>query len=264
MNSLFSFDPYQTSDWLKAATFLAIIGILTLIFFRVIGQSETIVSDLYFTEMACESVRTIWGKNSQAPRCGEFLLSFDPTWNYIRDIGLLLPRFIAFGLLVWGVGLILRQHGHKSSDLTPAAVGISSFLLGPVLLVNVIMKPGFGRPRPFWTTEFGHTKDYVLPGSFSEQCSGNCSFVSGEAAGWFWVFCIVPFLPIAWRTKVTLLLLLPAVGFSFLRVVFGRHYLSDITIAAVLSLLVVALCGWFFTSNVGRRWLAIASTRSHR
>ena len=138
----------------------------------------------------------------------------------------------------------------------PVAVGLSSFLIGPTVLVNLIMKPGFGRPRPFHTLEFGDHFEYELPGSFSQSCSGNCSFVSGEAAAWFWMFWFIPFLVPKWRFPATLLLLMPAIGFSFLRVVFGRHYLSDVTMAALIALLIVLLCGWFFAGNYGRRCLA--------
>lgn len=125
----------------------------------------------------------------------------------------------------------------------------SLYLLGPGLLVDVVLKPLWGRARPAQVTEFGGTLDFSPPHILSRQCSSNCSFVTGEVAGAV-VLALALFLlldglrfrisPIQRRIAQGLILLLPLfVGLQ--RIAAGRHFLSDVLLAAIFVLICAAL-----------------------
>ncbi len=122
------------------------------------------------------------------------------------------------------------------------------YLLGPILLVNGILKEHWGRARPVDVVEFGGAAAFTPPWWPADQCVSNCSFVSGEgsaAAALALAFLILApqarrALP---RGGFVLYALagtaLPAAGLA-LRLVTGRHFLSD-TVFAVLLVLAIAL-----------------------
>lgn len=110
-------------------------------------------------------------------------------------------------------------------------------LLGPLLIVNGILKARWGRARPADTDIFGGPLPFSPPWELAGNCPSNCSFVSGEAAA---VMCLAIILGLLlWhsienkRRLIYALLALVVVGAS-LRVFKGRHYLSDVLWALVL------------------------------
>lgn len=123
------------------------------------------------------------------------------------------------------------------------------YLLGPGLLVDVILKPLWGRARPAQTTEFGGTLAFSPPHVLSRQCTGNCSFVTGEVAGAV-ALAVALFLlldrlgrwisPVNRRIAQGVILLVPLfVGVQ--RIAAGRHFLSDVLLAAIFVLLCAVL-----------------------
>ncbi|CDM57084.1 phosphatase protein [Rhizobium favelukesii] len=72
------------------------------------------------------------------------------------------------------------------------------------------------------------------------KCMSNCSFVSGEAAGAGWVFCLIFLIPQPARSALAL----PLAAVSFLapamRVAFGAHYLSDVILGWLSSIVIFA------------------------
>lgn len=122
------------------------------------------------------------------------------------------------------------------------------YLLGPVLAVNGILKEHWGRARPVDVAEFGGAAAFTPPWLPADQCVSNCSFVSGEgsaAAALALAFLILApparrALPRGGFVLYALAgVLLPAAGLA-LRLVTGRHFLSD-TVFAVLLVLAIAL-----------------------
>ena len=113
--------------------------------------------------------------------------------------------------------------------------------LGPGLLVNVILKDSWGRPRPMQVKEFGGALDFRPWYRTDGACPKNCSFVSGETSGAFWLVAPASLAPGALR--------LPAVGLALgagavtavMRVAFGGHFPSDVLFAGLFTLLLVAL-----------------------
>ena len=123
------------------------------------------------------------------------------------------------------------------------------FLIGPVLLVNRVLKEHWGRARPADTSLFGGGHDFTPFWEPAHQCLSNCSFVSGEVAG-------------STATAIAMLVMAPGLsvylgkagttvwrGFAMVlpfvvilqRVAAGRHFLSDAVFAALFTCAVALL-----------------------
>lgn len=104
---------------------------------------------------------------------------------------------------------------------------LGGFLLGTIVIVNLILKAHSGRPRPYETEDFGGDLPFMAAGDFSGACTSNCSFVSGEAAAAGWLLCIIPLLRGPFRTIIAAFLIDVSIATPLLRVAMGGHYLSD-------------------------------------
>lgn len=127
-------------------------------------------------------------------------------------------------------------------------------LIGPGLLVNGLFKAYWGRARPRDITEFGGTAQFTPPVQITDQCTANCSFVSGEgalaimAALVVWALCrrLTP-APRARHALFAGLALFAMTG-AGLRIAMGAHFLSDTIFAGLicgyvwLALQPAALC----------------------
>jgi lipid A 4'-phosphatase len=125
------------------------------------------------------------------------------------------------------------------------------YVLGPGLLVNAVLKNLWGRARPDQIIEFGGSASFSPAWVITDQCARNCSFVSGEGSGAA-ALAIGGLLVLeALRSRlwpgvlVTLqgLVVTAAITGAALRVVLGRHFLSD-TVFAALLVAVIALLLW--------------------
>ena len=103
-----------------------------------------------------------------------------------------------------------------------------AMLLGPGLAVNSGFKEHWGRARPHQIQEFGGTQAYSPPLTPSNQCEGNCSFVSGHAAMGFFA---VSIFFITGRRRWILMGLATGAAVGLARMVQGDHFLSDVVFA---------------------------------
>jgi lipid A 4'-phosphatase len=179
-------------------------------------------------------------------------LFYDPSsqWGYAKDT---LPHFlhkgmpkIIFGILgyialLWLCGKLLKT---TFLGITSRTMGflLSSLILGPGLVVNSILKPLWGRARPSQILEFGGQADFSRAWVITDQCSGNCSFVSGHAAIGFWTIAFAAIVPGAWRIPAMAV----AFGCGILvgggRIVQGGHFTSDVLISGLLTIACIAFC----------------------
>ena len=159
----------------------------------------------------------------------------------LRALGFWMTRLAVAALVLAAiVGLISKP--------VRAAFGVNRWLylsitlaIGPGLIISTIMKNTWGRPRPLQIAPFGGEGSYVAPWAFSDQCAKNCSFVSGEAAASFWWVALAFVVPARWRSPVLIVALCYAAAMSLNRVAFGAHFISDIAIAWLITLLVMVL-----------------------
>ena len=107
-----------------------------------------------------------------------------------------------------------------------------ALLIGPGILVHLVVKENWDRPRPRSVQEFGGHKDFIpafIPAAMiKDQPGNNKSFVSGHAAMGFYM------MVLAWlfRRRSWFYAGL-AMGFvvSFGRLVQGGHFASDLIFA---------------------------------
>jgi lipid A 4'-phosphatase len=110
------------------------------------------------------------------------------------------------------------------------------FLLGPGLIVNVILKDHWGRPRPRQVDLFGGSMQYQYVWQHGYAGTGK-SFPSGHAAAGF--FLITPFFALRHRKRrLARIFLVLGIGYGSLmgigRIAQGGHFLSDVVGSGVI------------------------------
>ena len=161
---------------------------------------------------------------------GEFLDRYrDPLGLALA--GLVLASQVAVNL--W------REH-RVGLDLYALLFLVASFAVGPVLVVNGVLKEFWGRARPIQIEEFGGTQAFTPPMVIADQCPQNCAFVSGDAA---FAFTFLAFALLTRRHRR--LHVAAALGFGacvgLIRIVKGAHFLSDIVFAGIICSAIVLL-----------------------
>ncbi len=149
----------------------------------------------------------------------------------------------AFGL---GVGLAFIYALLRRRPLRGLGYGVSLILLGPLLLVNTLLKDNWGRARPIDVTDFGGDSLFTPAYLFTDQCGKNCSFTSGEGGGiatlailiGFWAW---PHLQRKGRLWLGMALGLMVFIVAGLRVAMGQHFLSDTLLSILFCALVAAV-----------------------
>lgn len=126
-----------------------------------------------------------------------------------------------------------------------------AIVIGPGILINSVLKPYWGRPRPCDTVAFGGGQDYVPPGTIGPYEMAK-SFPSGHASMGF-VFLLPAFLLLRQNRKlaagVFVLGLACGMGVGASRIAEGGHYLSDIAWSGAIVYftgltLYVVMYGW--------------------
>lgn len=132
--------------------------------------------------------------------------------------------------------------GRPFLDPRRAALILLLYLIGPVLVADGILKRFWGRARPANVEDFGGTQHFTLPLIPADQCQSNCSFVSGEGAAAMALAIALALIaptvrqwlsPALYRFYVALAVIVPLTGMA-LRVMLGRHFLSDTVFAALI------------------------------
>lgn len=163
----------------------------------------------------------------------ELLRSFR---NFASNLAMTLP-------IVLVVVIVLKLSYPSKPSLLPPRMSlffITLFLTGPVLLVNGLLKPFWGRPRPVNVEEFGGMWPFLPAWMVGPEGLANRSFSSGEAATAACLLPLILFLPREWRWQVGALLSVFVATVSLNRIAFGAHFLSDVLISIGLMLVLAA------------------------
>ncbi len=171
-----------------------------------------------------------------------------------------LRRFFYFAPLIVPVAMTLLWAAAKLGYAPPARfipTGRSmifvwlSLALAPGLFVNSLLKEHSGRPRPVHVKEFGGPSSFRPWYSFDGDCRNNCSFVSGEVAASTWLIAPASLAPEPYRTPLMAGALVFAAMTAYLRMAFGGHFLSDVIMAMLLTLLALqVLYRWMIAPRV--------------
>jgi membrane-associated phospholipid phosphatase len=159
--------------------------------------------------------------------------------DVLRRIGYFTPASVLIlSLVTWGLA-------KWKKNLTPAPSGRAvlflclSMALGPGLLVNLILKDHWHRPRPVQVVEFQGEMEFRPWYRLDGQCQVNCSFVSGETSSAFWMLAPALITPGPWQGPAMVGALVFGALVGLLRMALGGHFLSDVLLAATLTSLVV-------------------------
>ena len=168
-----------------------------------------------------------------------FALRIYPPLMLARDIGLWIgTALIAPAVAALLFKLILPRRKLLMSGRAIVFL-ISTLALAPGLLVNVVLKEHWGRPRPIEVTQFGGTLHYVPWWDPRGECDKNCSFVSGDVAGAIWTMAPAALVPPPWRVLAYGASLALGIGMAAVRVMQGGHFVSDTIFAGVFTFLIV-------------------------
>ncbi len=209
---------------------LVVLGILTGVIFAIDPSLDLQVASFFRDLSARPDVRR-----------------FDRVIDTIRQVG---PFVIIAGVGPAVVTLVMKIFSLQRPvpmSTRAALFVILSLALGPGLLVNGVLKEGWARPRPGMVTEFGGEHRFVPWWDPRGSCDSNCSFVSGETSSAVWMTAPALLAPPPWRYIALGAAALYGLGFAFIRLLAGGHFLSDVIFAAIFTGLVIwAVQGFLF------------------
>jgi len=116
---------------------------------------------------------------------------------------------------------------------------ITTMILGPGLMANVILKEDWSLPRPINVTQFGGNQNFVPWWDPRGDCLSNCSFVSGEVVGAAWAVAPAALAPPQWRALAYGAAIALGAGMAAIRVMSGGHFPSDVIFSGVFTFLIV-------------------------
>jgi len=178
------------------------------------------------------------------PDRGGWYLQEHPFWKSIYQYGIFPGLVMSLMALFTVAASYWRVQWQRLRK--PALLLVFALMLGPGLIINLVFKDYYGRPRPRQVEAFGGTDTYTPVWVYST--SGGKSFPCGHGAIGFYM--AIPFLflrntrkKLAW----SFLILGTAYGLllSFARVAAGGHFTSDVLWAAgMVWLAAIAVSKW--------------------
>lgn len=164
---------------------------------------------------------------------------FDRVIEAIRQIGPFVIVAMAGPAVVTLALKIFSSQRHAPTSTRAALFVVLTLALGPGLLVNGILKETWARPRPGMVTDLGGEHRFVPWWDPRGTCDSNCSFVSGETSSAVWMAAPAMMVPLPWRYAALGAAALYSLGFAFIRLLAGGHFMSDVLFAAIFTGLVI-------------------------
>jgi lipid A 4'-phosphatase len=163
---------------------------------------------------------------------------------FLQEVHRFFPYALVAASAVAGVFLLQQK------KITPkeASFIISSFILGPGLIINGVLKEYYGRARPLQIEQFGGHAHFTSALTIADQCYHNCSFTSGDPSVGFAMIAFALVLP-KQAKRITGLALSMGLALGLMRIAQGGHFLSDVLFTAVVSMGCVLLLYKAFFRN---------------
>lgn len=163
-------------------------------------------------------------------------------WKLLYDYAF--PFTLWSGLIALAVYVLSHFHAYTQRFRRKALYILLVIALGPGLVVNLIVKDHWGRPRPVHVSQFGGEHQYVPPAKFGH--TPDKSFVCGHCSVGY-TFFVLYFLSQNHKAIYFLLTLVLAWTLGFTRMTSGGHFASDILWSGYLVFLVAYALyyGWY-------------------
>jgi lipid A 4'-phosphatase len=175
------------------------------------------------------------------PTAKNFPLSRSSALRYVRDTAVWIQvLLIAPSVLVLLIKFAIPRVKPWMSSRA-AIFLIATMALAPGLVVNVLLKNHWDRPRPAAVTEFGGSERFVPWWDPRGQCRKNCSFVSGETSSAFWTLAPAALAPAPWRLLAYASAIAFGVGMGVVRVAMGGHFFTDVVFAGLFTFMIIVL-----------------------
>lgn len=183
--------------------------------------------DIAVTSYVYDAVRGefYWGQASWM----DYVTAITGTASVVALLGL---------MLYWAWG---KVRGRKSVQGRLVAYLFLAFLIGPVLTISLGFKEHWGRNRPIEVTQFGGEAQFSPYWKLTGSCESDCSFPSGHSSrGFIWVALAIAAYGLGWRYRGAILASTLAIGATAatLRVIEGKHFLSDVTLSGCIVIYV--------------------------
>lgn len=224
-----NYSPLTPVDRRRAGTQSGLDGALT-----IIATSIVWVSFVFMVFPAIDLTVSRWFAEGQV-----FVLAEQSFPKGLRDFGRDGQIYLVGAmLLLIGLHAFLPKRYAFCQPHKPLFV-LLSFAAGPLLVVQTL-KVLIGRVRPRDLIEFGGSADFTPAWQFSAACSRNCSFPSGEASAAAAALSLLVLVPARLRGIMALVLTPCLLLIAFNRVLFGAHFLSDVVLGWLFTMLVMA------------------------
>lgn len=150
--------------------------------------------------------------------------------DFLYDNGPRPALIVSVLALIWTIYVGVKRRKLEREALYLALV----MIIGPGILVNAILKPMWGRPRPAELEQFGKKEQYERLWEYDPSSDGK-SFPSGHASTGFYFFAL-GFLCYRKRSRWTGIAFAGGIAFGLVmgsvRVIQGGHFVSDVLWAA--------------------------------
>jgi lipid A 4'-phosphatase len=167
-----------------------------------------------------------------------WFLGHEQPWALLYDYGEY-PMWI-LGALALAICGAVRLGKVPRTYLKPSLVVILTAILGPGLLVNAILKPNWGRPRPSELANMGGDREYRRVWEPQGPGQGR-SFTCGHCAATYSLASVVAFYPL--HPVISVIALAGGLAFGtaagIARLVQGGHFPTDIVWSGVLILMLI-------------------------
>ena len=169
------------------------------------------------------------------PETGSWPLDTRQPWLLLNMRGVYPGAMVAIGAIVALFGTIGNRKLVRHRRI-PAYI-MWATLIGPGIIINLILKGRWGRPRPIDTSDFGGTSDFERLLHFDPTSPGR-SFSSGHASMGF-IFVSVGFALLAiGRRRSAIAVMIGSLLYGFFiggaRIVSGAHYPSDVIASGII------------------------------
>ncbi len=203
-----------------------------------VGLAAAVTSLFWLTHLDLTVASLFYGKDDPAgPWPYERFRLWDLIYRFVP------PAAALTGVIALAVLAVATLRAGMVRQRLNAATLLLTLLLGPALLVNLVFKDNWGRPRPRQTVEFGGDMHYAPPlqPRFGQEgrsfTCGHCSVGFSLLA--FWFIFKRRHRRLAWLSLLAASLAGLLVGAA--RMAAGGHYLSDV----LWSGFVVFFAAWF-------------------